>query len=264
MVVSQALMLLAADVALIAISFAGALASARSSPPAAQDLPSSRRGSLQTPLGERHQIHLFVELLLAAALLTAMSAIPLLRSVFRSRQRKREQEPRGGSVELKYTAAATEAELTADSSSHGTGGPSGLSELRRNGSGDRDISLRGSLFRRFRNLLPATRAASTHPQPRREGSSAARLHWPLCSREVVPLVLLLVTAGAAAARPAAWALSFAFATRRRQAILTFWVGSLAAALPFMDWMARESGLQTIVVRKVSSDWSLWLASPVRM
>ena len=245
MVVSQAMMLLAADVALIALSLAGALTSARSSPPAAQDLPSSR-GSLQTPLGERHHIHLFVELLLAAVLLTALCAIPLLRSVFR----RREKEPGGESVGLKHSTAATEAEITADSSSHGVGGHSELPELQRSRSSDRDFSLRGSLFRRFRNLLPATRAVATHPQPCREGSLAARLPWLLGSREVVLLVLLLATAAAAAARPAAWALSFAFATQRRLAILTFWVGSLAAALPFMDWMARKSGLQTIVVRKV--------------
>ena len=258
MVVSQAMMLLAADVALIAISFAGALTSARSSPPAAQDLPSSGRGALQTPLGERHQIHLFVELLLAAVLLTALAAIPLLRSVFR-RQGK---EPGGENIGLKHRAAATEAEIRADSSSHGMGGHPELSELQ---SSDRDIAVRGSLSRAFRNLLPATRAVSAHPQPCREGSLAARLCWLLRSREVVLLVLLLATAAAAAARPAVWALGFAFATRRRLAILVFWAGSLAAALPLMDWMARESGLQTIVVRKVRATIGILLpAGPVRM
>ena len=49
---------------------------------------------------------------------------------------------------------------------------------------------------------------------------------------------------------ALWAVRYALATQQRVQLLLYWAGLLAASLPGMDWLARSSGVQNILVRKV--------------
>lgn len=100
----------------------------------------------------------------------------------------------------------------------------------------------------LRALFEGARAGDP-PQKRAGKKQGPRGRHGLDLRVVGLLAVIVGCAAAAAAFPAAWALGFAMGTWRRAALLGYWVGLLAAALPAMDWVSRRRRVPTIIVRK---------------
>ena len=217
MVVAQALALLAWDVALLgmcaAVEFLG---------PGLGDMSGGRGTAVfaSAVLRERSPVGLFVELLVAAAVLIGSLAAPLLQTVF---------GPRDLAVQPS----------TPDLAAH---------------SGDDAAPAAAASAPSGRVSDPRRRAAAPAAADARQGGKGTGGGREAGSRKAaaaVAVAVLGVGAVAAAALPAVWAVRFALASPRRVALLCYWAALLAAALPAMDWLSRARRVPTIIVRKVA-------------
>lgn len=221
MVVAQALALLSWDVALLAICAAiehlhiglGSALPTLSTQHAAAQSASGAAAFASAVLRERSSVGLFVELLVAAAVLVGALAAPLLQTIFGP------PESAGNGPQRLQTA--TFAPVEAATENGGLGG----SECAAAGEAGPGSGM-------------VARGRVSVSEPGRRASAVAAV------------AVLGIGAVAAAALPALWAVRFALATPRRLALLAYWAAVLAAALPAMDWLSRVRRVPTIIVRKV--------------
>ena len=218
MVVAQALALLAWDVALLGVCAAVETLG----PGLGLGLGGTATGQgtavfASAVLRERSPVGLFVELLVAAAVLVGTLAAPLLQTVFGQRDAPVKPSTPVLAAQDDAAPAAAAPPLNGRVSDPRCRAPAMAAADARQGSkgrgGGRDIGGR--------------RAAAA-----------------------VAVAVLGVGAVAAAALPAVWAVRFALASPQRVALLGYWAALLAAALPAMDWLSRARRVPTIIVRKV--------------
>ena len=217
MVVAQALALLAWDVALLGVCAAVETLG----PGLGLGLGGTATGQgaavfASAVLRERSPVGLFVELLVAAAVLVGTLAAPLLQTVFGPRDA-------AGKPSTPVLAAQDDAAAAAAAPP-----PNGrVSDPRRR--------------------APAPAATDAH-----QGSRArdTRDTGGRRAAAAAAVAVLGVGAVAAAALPAVWAVRFALSSPQRVALLGYWAALLAAALPAMDWLSRARRVPTIIVRKV--------------
>lgn len=223
MVVAQALALLSWDVALLGVCAAverlelgrGSGFSKLSTRPAGAQPASGAAAFASAVLRERSSIGLFVELLVAAAVLVGALAAPLLQTIFGP------PEP-GSNVPQRLQTPALPPAKAAENGAPGGGGG-------------------------------CAAAGAAGPEPGKVARVRVRVSEPGRRASAAAAVVVLgVGATAAAALPATWAVRFALATPRRLALLAYWAAVLAAALPAMDWLSRARRVPTIIVRKVGS------------
>ena len=218
MVVAHALALLAWDVALL-----GVCAAVETFRPGLKlGLGGTATGQAtavfaSAVLRERSPVGLFVELLVAAAVLVGVLAAPLLQTVFGSR---------GAPVIPSTPVLAAQ-----DDPAPAAAAP--------------PPNVRVSDHRR---RAPAPAALVTHQRSR--GRDEGRASSGRKAAAAVAVAVLGVGAMAAAALPAVWAVRFALASPQRVGLLGYWAALLAAALPAMDWLSRARRVPTIIVRKV--------------
>lgn len=220
MVVAQALALLAWDVALLGVC----AAVENLGPGLGLGLGDTAAGQgmavfASAVLRERSPVGLFVELLVAAAVLVGTLAAPLLQTVFGPR------DAAGKPSTPVLAAHSGEDAEPAAAAPHPNGR---VSDPRRR--------------------APAPAAVDAHPRSR--GRGGGRAAGGRKSAAALAVAVLGVGAVAAAALPAAWAVRFALSSPQRVALLCYWAALLAAALPAMDWLSRARRVPTIIVRKV--------------
>lgn len=227
MVVAQAAVLLGTDAALILLSLA-----------LYHPQPSV---GLQTPMGQRSKMHVFVELLICSALCVALLAVQILWSIpaFFQHSLRTLQDQKGQAVMGRSCSAG---DIIADSTRSAT-----TAAEQRNLHPACRSQQKLQISQGFASCL----SEEDHPlQKQHRKGFLQRTSPQLMSTEALLLSTLVVGVVALAIQPAAWVLRVAFASSQRLWLLAYWAGSLALALPCMDWVSRSSGLSTIIVRKV--------------